>query len=340
MVNISVVMPTYNTSVPILKEAVESILAQTFRDFEFIIIDDCSTDDDTCSYLQSLSDERIRIIRNPFNLGVTKSLNIGLSAARGKYIARMDSDDIALPMRFEKQFAFMEDHPDVIMCGTNVEFFGDRSLVTHGRITDMEEYRIKLLYFSPGPMHPTVFFNRELLRKYNVSYDETLQYAQDYGIYSDISKCGRMYVLEDVLLRYRFHSSQVSKVHREKQNACSMLVQEKILKELLGEFTKEELIRHNRYSSRDCKIDKGMIEWYRHLIEVNDRVGLYDRKKFKRCTYDVAVRRKIYASFDQNMSYIDKIALFFRYLPFPYSVKGAAGKIFNNAIRTIRNDFD
>ena len=336
MISISVVMPTFNTSVPILKESVESILAQTFKDFEFIIIDDCSTNDDSCSYLQSLSDERIRIMRNPTNLGITKSLNIGLRAARGKYIARMDSDDIALPMRFEKQFAFMESHPDVIACGANVEFFGDRSLITYDRIADMEEYRIKLLYFSPGPMHPTVFFNRELLRRYEISYDETLQYAQDYGIYSDISKCGRMYILEDVLLRYRFHSSQVSKVHREKQNSCSMYVQKKILTELLGEITEEELIRHNRYSARDCKIDKEMIEWYCHLIEVNDRVGLYDRKKFKRCTYDVAVRRKIYDSFDQDMPYISKIALFFKYLPFPYSVKGAAEKIYNNAIRTIK----
>lgn len=340
MFKISVVMPTYNTNVSILKEAVESVLAQTFRDFEFIIVDDGSTDHDLCSYLQSLSDERIRIIRNPINLGITKSLNIGLNVARGKYIARMDSDDIALPMRFEKQFSFMEEHPDVIACGSNVEFFGARTLITHDKITDMEEYRIKLLYFNPGPRHPTAFFNRKLLLRHKVFYDETLEFAQDYRIWSDISKCGRIYILEDVLLKYRFHSSQVSKVHREKQRACSMLVRERLLTELLGKITKEEVLLHNRCTAMDCKIDKDIIEWYRHLIEVNDRVGLYDRKKFKRCTYDVAVRKKIYESFDQNMSYISKIALFFKFLPFPYSVKGAVGKIYNNSVAVIKSMFN
>ena len=83
MVSVSVVMPTYNTEVPILQEAVDSILSQTFRDFEFIIIDDGSTNDSVI-YLQSLQDKRVRLIRNPENLGVSKSLNIGFRAAQGK----------------------------------------------------------------------------------------------------------------------------------------------------------------------------------------------------------------------------------------------------------------
>lgn len=88
MVTISVVMPTYNTDVPILREAVDSILAQTFRDFEFLIIDDCSTNE-SVEYLNTLTDPRIRIIRNETNMGITKSLNIGFREAKGKYIARM-----------------------------------------------------------------------------------------------------------------------------------------------------------------------------------------------------------------------------------------------------------
>ena len=100
-IEISVIMPTYNTSVPILQEAVESILNQTYKNFEFIIINDCSTNG-SGEYLESLDDSRIVLINNPTNLGVTKSLNIGLNVARGRYIARMDSDDISLPLRFEK----------------------------------------------------------------------------------------------------------------------------------------------------------------------------------------------------------------------------------------------
>ena len=124
---ISVVMPTYNTQISILREAVDSILNQTFSDFEFIIIDDGSAND-TYEYLKSIPDERIKIIKNDTNIGITKSLNIGFRAARGKYIARMDSDDIAFPDRFEKQYAFMESHPDVFVCGSKAIFFKDRAL--------------------------------------------------------------------------------------------------------------------------------------------------------------------------------------------------------------------
>ena len=123
MLPISVIMPTYNTELSILKEAVESILTQTVPDFEFIIIDDGSANGSD-EYLNSLRDERIRIIRNPQNIGITKSLNIGLKEATGKYIARMDADDISMPTRFEKQYAYMESHPDVVMCGSWMEDFG------------------------------------------------------------------------------------------------------------------------------------------------------------------------------------------------------------------------
>ena len=149
MVQISVVMPTYNTPVDILREAVESILWQTFRDFEFIIIDDGSTNE-SVDYLNRLEDKRIRLIRNPENISITKSLNISFRAAQGKSIARMDSDDISLPTHFEKQYVFMERHPDVIVCGTNVEGFGAEARITNERISDMEAYRIKALFAYPA----------------------------------------------------------------------------------------------------------------------------------------------------------------------------------------------
>ena len=131
---ISVVMPVFNTPVSFLREAVDSIINQTFKDFEFIIIDDGCTG--SCSeYLESLSDPRIRIIHNERNLGITKSLNIGLREARGKYIARMDDDDISIPIRFEKQFAFMESNPDIILCGSKKVTIGKKDpLLYYGSI--------------------------------------------------------------------------------------------------------------------------------------------------------------------------------------------------------------
>ncbi len=158
---ISVVMPVFNSQISYLKEAFDSVLTQTFKDYEFIIIDDGSTG--SCrEYLESLSDSRIRIIHNEKNLGITKSFNIGLRAAKGKYIARMDDDDISLPFRFEKQYAFMESNPNIIVCGSKREMIGKkRQLPASGKtsMTDMEEYRIKMLFVNPGPSHPTAFFD-------------------------------------------------------------------------------------------------------------------------------------------------------------------------------------
>lgn len=327
MTSISVVMPTHNVTAAILRQAVESILTQTIRDFEFIIIDDCSTDDSN-EYLQSLNDERIRLIHNPVRIGITKSLNIGFREAKGKYIARMDSDDIALPTRFEKQLAFMETHPDVIVCGTNVEFFGLRTGTSNCRIKDMESYRIQSLFSNPGPHHPTAFFNRGLLLRHHIVYNEKLEYAQDYGLWVEISRHGKILILDDVLLRHRIHDRQISQVKREKQFHCDKMVKEKLLRELLGSVTEEELDLHFIYSSgysREVKINDEVLNWYQRLIEANDRTGIYDKKKFRYYVYNTVVKHIIYQSFKPDMGYTDKIKMFFRYLPIPVSLRAAAG---------------
>src|SRR5688572_1551532 len=117
---ISVLMSVYNGA-SYLPESVESILAQTFTDFEFIIIDDCSVDE-TPQILNTYAqgDSRIRIIRNPENKGLTASLNIGLAEAQGKYVARQDADDISLPQRFEKQIQSLEGNPKSVLASSNI----------------------------------------------------------------------------------------------------------------------------------------------------------------------------------------------------------------------------
>ncbi len=338
MVSVSVVMPTYNTPVPFLREAVDSILQQTFRDFEFIIIDDGSTDD-SVAYLQSLRDKRVRLIRNPKNLGISKSLNIGFRAAQGKYIARMDSDDISLPMRLEKQYAFMEKHPDMMMCGSNIERFGAYSKRTHHRINDMERYRISALFVNPGPSHPTIIINRELLTRYNISYDEDIKYAEDYGLYAEICKHGTVSLLKEILLQHRIHNQQVSIAHRERQIQDDKAVQKKLLLELLDSVTEEELDIHYRYGTRyykDAKLSDAMLKWFNRLIAANDRLGVYNKKKFRRYVYDIIVKQTIYRSFDQNMNTASRIAMFFHYMPFDLALKALLGMCARTVFRRLR----
>ena len=327
MISISVVMPTYNTPVEFLEEAVNSILTQTFRDFEFIIIDDCSTNDSRF-YLESLQDERIRLIRNPENLGITKSLNIGFKAATGKYIARMDSDDISLPAHFEKQFAFMERNPDVILCGTNIKNFGVYSGETDFKVTDMDYYRIFTLFINPGPSHPTAFFNREMLLRYHISYDERLKYAQDYGLWVEISRCGRVSILEEVLLLYRTHTVRISDLHREEQVFYHKLTQKKLLEELLGSVSPDELDLHYKYApdyDMDAPIDDDMEKWFHRLIEANDREGIDYKKKLRYVVYSIIMKRAVYNSFTRGMNYLSKVKMFFQHLPFPIALRAAAG---------------
>lgn len=343
-------MPTYNTQISILTEAVDSILNQTFCDFEFIIIDDGSTND-TYEYLKSIPDERIKIIKNDANIGITKSLNIGFRVAKGKYIARMDSDDIAFPDRFEKQYAFMESHPDVFVCGSKVIHFKNSTIpdiqptdqtkdrpafikkkgsqrkenieFTNIKIEDMESYRVRMLFTNPGPVHPTAFFNHEKLIQYQIDYNEELEYAQDYDLWMRISSVGQICTLPKVLLYYRVHAGQISKAHREKQIECDQMTQRKLLEQLLDNVSEEELSFHYKHSSgydSNAKISPRAIQWYGRIISANKERKIYDQKKLVQYI-DCIKTRLISQIFTRDMSKSMKGRLLFQYLPFSTASK-------------------
>lgn len=282
-VSVSVIMPTYNTDIEILKDSVESILSQTFRDFEFIIIDDGTTNGSD-EYLKTLTDDRIRIITNPQNIGITKSLNIGLGEARGKYIARMDADDISLPERFEEQFNYMEAHPETVMCGCWVEDFGQTTFLRKTHISDMDHYRIKMFFYYPGPAHPTMFIRRETLSEYKIAYDESLRYSQDYALCVALAEHGVIRILPKVLLHRRIHQKRISSEHYRTQKQCSMMTQKRLLAGLLGDVTDAEVSLHYQYSYE--KLFSGIADacicfrWYLKLIRTNNKVGKYPRRKF------------------------------------------------------------
>ena len=329
-VKISIVMPVYNTEISILRESVDSMLAQTLGEFEFIIIDDHSGPE-TRAYLQGLKDPRVHLIRNETNLGVTKSLNVGFRAAKGKYIARMDADDISLPARLEKQYGFMEAHPEVIVCGSKVEIFGTQQrapcTTPSKRKLDMDDYRIKMLFTNPGPYHPTAFFSHEKLLQHHILYDEKLVYAQDYGMWETVSHYGEVKNLNEVLLRYRTHPGQISMAHRQRQIQCDKMTQSKILTALLGPVTDDELDLHYVYSQqldKSLTINPKIVGWYRRLIAANRERKIYPKRKFEKYVLGVELRL-IEQTCGQDSSPLKMIPLFFRYLPFATALR-ATGK--------------
>ena len=201
---LSVVMSTFNRA-QALPNALESILNQTFQDFEFIIIDDGSVDD-TWNVIQSYAekDSRIVALRNERNKGLIYSLNRGLDVARGKYIARMDDDDESVPFRLERQVLAMNEYPDIIVLGADMFYSKDAAKKQSGSpiITNPDEVELNS-YFTSGVYHPTVIMRRDFLNKHHLRYNQKYLYAEDSGLWKDVLNAGgKMATLQEKLLYF------------------------------------------------------------------------------------------------------------------------------------------
>lgn len=237
-VKITVLMSVYNTNEEYLREAIESILNQTMREFEFIIINDASNLQ-TAEILKQYKDERIVRIDNDVNLGLTASLNKGLLIAKGKYIARMDSDDISVPKRLEWQYQYMEEHPKVAILGGWT--------VTDGRISKYQGYasgkwrKVRMLIENVGIAHPTAFIRKCFLVKNNLLYDESLKKSQDYDLWTRCLEYGKIAIYPRVVLEYRIHNEQISIMNSDEQTRAKRQIRMRLLKRLTSACTAKEL---------------------------------------------------------------------------------------------------
>jgi glycosyltransferase involved in cell wall biosynthesis len=209
---ITVIMPVYNCE-SYIEEAVNSILNQTYADFEFLIIDDASTDQ-TVSIIKKYGDPRVQLIEKPLNTGYTNSLNYGLQLAKGKYIARMDGDDISFPERFAKQVSFLETNPETIVCGTSYKIVGNDKKIS---IPENNE-AIKLALLKGNCIcHPSVMIRKEAIDKFSIIYDTSKEPAEDYDLWVRLLSFGKLHNLQDVLLEYRIYNEQVSQKRGQEQ---------------------------------------------------------------------------------------------------------------------------
>ncbi len=203
---VSVILPAYNAG-PYIAEAILSILNQTYTDFELIIINDCSTDN-TEEVIQSILDPRIIYIKNEQNSGLIFNLNLGISLAKGKYIVRMDADDISLPTRIAEQIAFMDANPSVGICGSWFEYYGDINGISCYESQD-NDIKLQMLY-NCSLCHPTVVMRRDVLIDNSLLYSKDYLHAEDYDLFVRISYVSKMSNIPKVLLRYRKHTQSVS----------------------------------------------------------------------------------------------------------------------------------
>jgi glycosyltransferase involved in cell wall biosynthesis len=178
---ISVVMPVFNAQ-KFLAQSIESILSQTEKNFEFIIINDGSTDDSE-NIILSYSDKRIVYIKNEKNLGLSKSFNIGIRAAKGTYIARMDADDISVPERFKKQISYLESHPEIGVIGSSISVIDEKGGKKRTLSRPTNNLFIKWTSLFSTPMyHPTIMARTEIMKAH--PYDERLSNSEDYELWS------------------------------------------------------------------------------------------------------------------------------------------------------------
>jgi glycosyltransferase involved in cell wall biosynthesis len=212
---VSIVMAAFNEE-KYIAEAIESVLNQSFTEFEFIIINDGSTDK-TEAIILSYNDPRIRYIKNEQNLKLIASLNKGLKTANGKYIARMDSDDVCVPSRLEKQVAFMEAHPEIGISGAQLLVFGSEEGVMQYPLSH-EDIKLRLFITSCFGNN-VVIFRKELLEAHDLYFPQGYLHAEDYKCWTNWVAVTKTANLSENLVKYRSHANSVSVQHRTLQRA-------------------------------------------------------------------------------------------------------------------------
>jgi glycosyltransferase involved in cell wall biosynthesis len=241
---ISVIMPVFNGEAYV-HHAIESILQQTFNDFEFIVINDGSTDK-SGSIISSYSDSRIKLLFNPVNLGLVYSLNYGIENSRGEYIARMDADDISLPERLKIQVEFLEANPSYGMCGTFyqvIDIHGKR----HHKVDLPETDRDIRTFLNFGNCfcHSTVMFRADLTKKYK--YEQQYFLIEDYKLWYSFSRSGRISILPFYTIYYRMHDSNISAVKKNQMHLMLQEMNEIILRDLHIDYSDGELLIHTNF---------------------------------------------------------------------------------------------
>ncbi|HKP12673.1 MAG TPA: glycosyltransferase [Blastocatellia bacterium] len=284
---LSVVLPVRNGET-FLKAALDSIRAQTFSEFELIVVDDGSTDG-TSEILAATNDPRLRIIRNTTRRGIAGSLNRGFESCRGRYVARMDADDISLPTRFARQVRFLEAHGEVGMCGTWVRMFSGRWSRDRRLESDPERMRCSLLMFNVLS-HPSVMLRRELFTRHGLAYDESFENSEDYEMWTRASLLFPPGNLREVLLLYRVHPEQAGRRVRAVRLQEGERIRRAHLDRLGVRLSLEEEALHHAVSMGEAPAMGNWLGtaagWLEKILDANARHHLFAASTLRRVLLD------------------------------------------------------
>jgi glycosyltransferase involved in cell wall biosynthesis len=277
---VTVLLPVYQGRT-FLGEALDSILVQTFRDFELLVVDDGSTDG-TAELLDACDDPRLRVIRQDRNRGLVASLNRGLDEARGEIIARMDADDLSLPDRLRRQVDFLDAHPEVGACGAWMRTLGPAQEVQEEYPSRPEDIRCRMLFAPPLP-HAASCLRRSLFESHGLRYDPRYLHAEDYDLWRRAAECFPLTNLGEVLYRHRIHETSVCQRHAEVQNRSLARIHRQLLAALHLVPTEAELVLHRggRFDEPDPPLAEAE-RWLQRLLDANREHGVYPPQAFER----------------------------------------------------------
>ncbi len=276
--DISVVLPVYNAE-KFVRASIESILTQTFTNFELIVIDDCSTDT-SAAIIQTYTDKRVRFYRNNGNRGIVETLNLGIHYARAKYIARMDADDISYPNRLALQFGYLEANPAVGVCGAYLKVMGKTNIIRY----PVQHEDICFTFLRSNALaHPVVMFRKQVLTNARLQYEAGYFPAEDFYLWVNCAAVCRLHNLPYPLLEYNIHPGSVSQ--------SKMALQ---LEKIAGIRAFHLLNTLHCYNAADCHILTGLFAFrfekqvaylqqvrdiFERVIGVNRQTGSFNRRK-------------------------------------------------------------
>lgn len=297
MAKVTVLMPTYNVE-KYVREAIESVLRQTYPDFELLVMDDCSTDG-TLDVVRTIDDPRIRIERNPSNLGLADNLNRGLSLITTELVARMDGDDIAEPFWLEREVEVLDNHPEIGIVSGGFERFGtQQSLV---RFPEKHEDGLANMLFECTVIVPT--YRMTLYRDHGLRYSSEAFPAEDYRFWAECLRVTKLYNIQETLFHYRMHPTQICTEKRVVQQEKVAQVRSYMLEWLSDRFSEEEKRYYVQQFTRkeiDTRADLMQRKAFaQKMIDANRSVGHFEESALRRrldkhltlSIYDTVVNR-------------------------------------------------
>lgn len=306
MPRVTILMPTYNVA-PWVKESIDSVLAQTYTDFELLVLDDCSSDN-TVGIVRSYVDPRIRIVEGEHNVGLSENLNKGLSLSNTELLARMDGDDIAEPTWLERGVAVLDEHPEIGICSFGFQFFGTKS--TSVRFPEHHEDSMAQMLFGCTVIIPVL--RKSVFTDHNFRYSTDAFPAEDYMMWAHCYRVAKVYNVQETMFHYRTHATQISTAKRQAQIEKSNAVRRYML-EWLNPNLEESEIRYfldtfvpgEINDSSDLRI---MQDYAKKMVEKNDVIGHFSHE---------ALVRKFHSHIVQSLYH----AIVARYFSAGYSVR-------------------